>query len=202
MSSTAAAPTQWVELQLACRGHPGKTRIFKSLLAYYQKESPHLLLQALPSIPCIATTSPCTSRLLDLVQLYEEVVANGGAAVVSSKSIWGTIAGAMKLQIQPSALASLYATWLERFEQHQIFGGIYTASNKTNHPHSSTAAVCSSTPGGPSSSCETIATHAEIQAATSIRHTPLPVVTKRLKAHRQQLSGTTYKNGYDAIVFF
>ncbi|KAF0684950.1 Aste57867_23107 [Aphanomyces stellatus] len=158
---------QWVELQLLCRGNVGKTRILQSLLSHYQKVSPQLQQQALPTVPDITLNIP---RSIDLVQLYEDVVAKGGFNAVTESKSWASVALSMKLKIQASKLQALYATWLKGFEEQQIFGkkrkGLPTTDAFT----------------------EPIATHAEIQLTTSIRQTPLPVVTKRLKTHRQQLS--------------
>ncbi|ETV70405.1 hypothetical protein, variant [Aphanomyces astaci] len=155
---------QWVELQLLCRGNMGKTRILQSLLAYYQKVSPHLQQQALPTVPDLTLNIP---RSIDLVQLYEEVVERGGYDAVSEHSRWTSISLSMKLKIAPSKLQVLYSTWLRGFESHQI------GPRKEGGRHDDMA--------------EPVATHAELQLATSIRQTPLPVVTKRLKTHRNQL---------------
>ncbi|RHY60591.1 hypothetical protein DYB38_001127 [Aphanomyces astaci] len=164
---TGGGSKQWVELQLLCRGNMGKTRILQSLLAYYQKVSPHLQQQALPTVPDLTLNIP---RSIDLVQLYEEVVERGGYDAVSEHSRWTSISLSMKLKIAPSKLQVLYSTWLRGFESHQI------GPRKEG--------------GRPDDMTEPVATHAELQLATSIRQTPLPVVTKRLKTHRNQLSGT------------
>ncbi|ETV91706.1 hypothetical protein H310_13775, partial [Aphanomyces invadans] len=156
---------QWVELQLLCRGNMGKSRILQSLLAYYQKVSPHLQQQALPTVPDLTLNIP---RSIDLVQLYEEVVDKGGYDAVSKNARWPSVALSMKLKIAPTKLQALYATWLRGFEAHQIGPKRHRdTSDETTEP---------------------IATHAEIQLTTSVRQTPLPVVTKRLKTHRNQLS--------------
>ncbi|OQS03099.1 hypothetical protein THRCLA_04592 [Thraustotheca clavata] len=154
---------QWVELQLLCRGQTGKNRILQSLMAFYQKLQPQLQQQALPLVPDSVLNIP---RIIDLVQLYEEVVNKGGAVIVSKNQLWPSIVASMKLKIAPTQLEQLYTTWLAAFEQHKVFGKS----------------------GAQRRSYETIATHAEIQATTSIRYTPLPMVTKRLKTHRQQLT--------------
>ncbi|KAH9195301.1 hypothetical protein AeNC1_002714 [Aphanomyces euteiches] len=162
---------QWVELQLLCRGNVGKTRVLQSLLAYYQKIAPHMQQLALPTVPDLTLSIP---RSIDLVQLYEEVVEKGGYEFACEKQLWAGIAQTMKLKIQPAKLQALYALWLKGFEEHQVFGKKRNASVAFTEP---------------------IATHAEIQLTTSIRQTPLPVVTKRLKTHRQQLSdlGTMHR---------
>ncbi|KAH9093933.1 hypothetical protein Ae201684P_016553 [Aphanomyces euteiches] len=162
---------QWVELQLLCRGNVGKTRVLQSLLAYYQKIAPHMQQLALPTVPDLTLSIP---RSIDLVQLYEEVVEKSGYEFACEKQLWAGIAQTMKLKIQPAKLQALYALWLKGFEEHQVFGKKRNASVAFTEP---------------------IATHAEIQLTTSIRQTPLPVVTKRLKTHRQQLSdlGTMHR---------
>ncbi|KDO28889.1 hypothetical protein SPRG_05760 [Saprolegnia parasitica CBS 223.65] len=154
---------QWVELQLLCRGHAGKNRILQSLLTFYTKALPALQQQPLPVVPDATLSIP---RLLDIVQLYEEVVARGGASRVSEQNLWSTVATSMKLKMTAPALQQLYATWLGSFELQQVHG------KAVHRP----------------TQLETIATHPEIQATTSIRYTPLPMVTKRLKTHRQQLT--------------
>ncbi|OQR82465.1 hypothetical protein ACHHYP_15952 [Achlya hypogyna] len=159
----ATPQKQWVELQLLCRGQPGKNRILQSLLAYYTKAVPALQAQPLPVVPDTVLSMP---RVLDLVQLYEEVVARGGAALVTDQELWKEVTASMKLKIAPALLQQLYATWLMGFEQAQVGG----KAPRRLVPQ------------------ESIATHAEIQATTSVRYTPLPMVTKRLKTHRQQLA--------------
>ncbi|RHY26829.1 hypothetical protein DYB32_007242 [Aphanomyces invadans] len=123
--------------------------------------------QALPTVPDLTLNIP---RSIDLVQLYEEVVDKGGYDAVSKNARWPSVALSMKLKIAPTKLQALYATyeWLRGFEAHQI--GPKRHRDTSDEP------------------TEPIATHAEIQLTTSVRQTPLPVVTKRLKTHRNQLS--------------
>ena len=105
----ATPQKQWVELQLLCRGHAGKNRILQSLLTFYTKALPALQQQPLPVVPDATLSIP---RLLDIVQLYEEVVARGGASRVSEQNLWSSVATSMKLKVTAPALQQLYATYV------------------------------------------------------------------------------------------
>ena len=94
---------RFLELQVLCRGHAGKSRILHSLAAFYEKSGQQELLRELP-----VETTASGERVVDLIQLYEEVVEKGGYVQVTRLKLWQRIATKMKLLAGPFRTQMLY----------------------------------------------------------------------------------------------
>ncbi|KAJ0403921.1 hypothetical protein P43SY_009414 [Pythium insidiosum] len=158
-------------LQLSCRGNAMRERILRDWISFSESRGELPLLQSLPKAP--------NGTPIDWVRLYEEVVAKGGYQYVSRNGLWSAIASreCLGIDIMPYMLAVYYERHLLPFEEKQLFGRDVPPTHPTVQRPLKRAE-----PEADDDSVEQIATTSELQEAQSVRSTPLPPPSKKLKA--------------------
>ncbi|DAZ95967.1 TPA: hypothetical protein N0F65_009268 [Lagenidium giganteum] len=158
----------FMALQLSCRGNPMRERILRDWVSFAESRNELHLLQTLPKTP--------KGAMIDWIRLYEEVVARGGFVHVSQHKLWSQIVArdCLNLDAMPYVIATFYQRYLFAFEEKQLFG---RDMSTTGEPST----------GGEKrklEDMEKIATASELQEAQSVRGTPVPPATKKLRAQR------------------